>query len=99
MSFKHPPLPPDDAPFDDPDNPEWTEETFARARAQEHLLPPEVLALAPQVAARVRGRQRAQTKAQVTLRLDREVLDHFRATGPGWQARINTALQEAVRKG
>ncbi len=83
----------------DPDNPEWTEETFARARAQEHLLPPEVLAFAPHVAARVRGLQRTPTKAQVTLRLDRAVLDHFRATGPGWQSRINTALQEVVRKG
>ena len=99
MSFEHPPLPPDDAPFDDPDNPEWTQETFARARAQEHLLPRDVLALAPEVAARVRGRQRPPTKAQVTLRLDRDVLDHFRATGPGWQSRVNTALKEVVRKG
>jgi len=85
--------------LDDPDNPEWTEEDFVRARAEEHLLPPEVLAFAPIVAARVRGRQRAPTKAQVTLRLDRDVLEHFRAAGPGWQSRINNALKAAVAKG
>jgi uncharacterized protein (DUF4415 family) len=33
------------------------------------------------------------TKELVTLRLDRSVLDHFRAAGPGWQTRINDALQ------
>ena len=31
--------------------------------------------------------------AQVTLRLDREMLDFFQADGPGWQERINTALR------
>ena len=34
MGFEHPPLPPNDAPFDDPDNPEWTEEDFARAQGR-----------------------------------------------------------------
>jgi uncharacterized protein (DUF4415 family) len=28
----------------------------------------------------------------VTLRLDRAVLEHFQADGPGWQDRINQAL-------
>jgi hypothetical protein len=51
MSLIHPPLPPDDAPFDD-DNPEWTEEDFARAKGPE-TLPPEVLAAFPKTAARV----------------------------------------------
>jgi uncharacterized protein (DUF4415 family) len=32
------------------------------------------------------------TKELVTLRLDRAVLDHFRAGGPGWQTRLNDAL-------
>ena len=34
-------------------------------------------------------------KVQQSLRLDREVLDKFKATGPGWQARINQVLKEA----
>ena len=28
-------------------------------------------------------------KEQVTLRIDRDVLDYFQADGPGWQERIN----------
>lgn len=33
------------------------------------------------------------TKTQVTLRLDVEVVEKFRATGDGWQTRINEALK------
>jgi hypothetical protein len=33
---------------------------------------------------------------QVTLSLDRAVIDHFRAAGPGWERRINEALQGVV---
>ncbi len=35
-------------------------------------------------------------KEQVTLRLDRDVLDHFQEDGPGWQERINAALRKAA---
>ncbi|PBN44560.1 hypothetical protein SxD43FB_05140 [Sphingobium sp. D43FB] len=35
-------------------------------------------------------------KQQVTLRLDAAVLDGFRATGPGWQSRINAELRKAL---
>jgi uncharacterized protein (DUF4415 family) len=34
----------------------------------------------------------------VALRLDREVLAHFQADGPGWQDRINDALRKLVQK-
>ena len=44
---------------------------------------------------RLRGVQRLPTKQQVTLRLDQDVLARFRATGPGWQSRINAALRAA----
>lgn len=37
-------------------------------------------------------------KEQVTLRIDREVLDFFQADGPGWQERINQALRKAAGK-
>jgi len=95
MSFKHPPLPPDDAPFDDDDNPEWTAEMFARARPPEEILPPEVLAAFK----RTRGRPaKAARKIRVAVRLDPDVVEHFRATGPGWQTRINDALAGLVRK-
>jgi uncharacterized protein (DUF4415 family) len=37
-------------------------------------------------------------REQVTLRLDREVLDYFQAGGPGWQDRINEALRKLAGK-
>jgi uncharacterized protein (DUF4415 family) len=37
-------------------------------------------------------------REQVMLRIDREVLDHFQADGPGWQDRINDALRKAAGK-
>ena len=37
----------------------------------------------------------AHPKVSTTIRLDKEVLDKFRATGPGWQSRINEALRGA----
>jgi len=43
-----------------------------------------------------RGRPPGSTKRLVSLRLDREVLDAFRAGGPGWQSRINQALRKAA---
>ena len=33
------------------------------------------------------------SKTQVTLRIDTEVLNKFRATGAGWQSRINEVLK------
>lgn len=44
-----------------------------------------------------RGKQKAPTKVRVSLRLPAEVVTHFRATGKGWQTRIDQALQEWVR--
>jgi uncharacterized protein (DUF4415 family) len=35
-------------------------------------------------------------KEQVTLRIDREVLDFFQKDGPGWQDRIAEALRQAA---
>ena len=39
----------------------------------------------------------AENKQQITLRLDTDVLQFFRATGRRYQSRINAALQEYVR--
>lgn len=37
----------------------------------------------------------AQPKVSTTIRLDADVLEKFRATGPGWQTRINEILKAA----
>lgn len=42
----------------------------------------------------VRGPQRTPTKERITIRLSHDVVEQFRATGDGWQTRIDTALQE-----
>jgi uncharacterized protein (DUF4415 family) len=48
---------------------------------------------------RPRGRPaKAAPKVRVAVRLDPDVVAHFRATGPGWQTRINAALAGLVRK-
>lgn len=37
-------------------------------------------------------------KVPLKLRLDPDVLEAFRATGPGWQTRMNAVLRKAARK-
>jgi uncharacterized protein (DUF4415 family) len=44
-----------------------------------------------------RGRQKKPTKVLVTMRFSREVLDHFKASGDGWQTRINEILCDYVK--
>jgi uncharacterized protein (DUF4415 family) len=67
--------------------PEWTEEDFARA----DLYHGDKLIR--------RGRPPlARPKQAVKLRLSADVLDHFRAGGPGWQTRINATLEKAVAR-
>ena len=39
---------------------------------------------------------RAEPKAQVTLRIDRDVLDYFKDGGAGYQTRINDVLRSFV---
>lgn len=45
------------------------------------------------------GRPKAEiTKDRITIRLSREVTEYFRATGKGWQTRIDKALLDYVAK-
>ena len=45
-----------------------------------------------------RGRPKSDhPKQAVNLRLDPDVLEHFRAAGPGWQTRINDALRKVAK--
>lgn len=49
-----------------------------------------------------RGRGRptvAVKRPTLNMRVDADVLDEFKATGTGWQTRINTLLREAVTSG
>lgn len=55
------------------------------------LLPP---ALARKLG--VRGAQKAPTKERITIRLSRDVVEAFRATGNGWQSRMDEVLKNWV---
>ena len=74
----------------DPDNPEWTAQDFKRAKPFAVAFP----ALAK--SRRGRGPQKRPTKVAVSLRLTREVVERFKADGPGWQSRIDEALKKAA---
>lgn len=45
-----------------------------------------------------RGAQKTPVKDRVGLRLDHDIVEHFRATGPGWQSRINAILADHVKR-
>ena len=70
---------------------ELTREDIRQFKSIEHF--PDLARLVRQRGER--GPQKAPTKKQVTLRLDKDVVERFRATGPGWQVRINDALRKA----
>ena len=40
-----------------------------------------------------------QPKMPMTMRVDADVLEAIKATGTGWQSRVNSVLREAVKKG
>jgi uncharacterized protein (DUF4415 family) len=70
------------------DNPEWTSKDFAKARPFSEAL--------PDLAASIRkgrGPNKAPTKKLVSLRLSGQVLDAYKAKGPGWQSRIDEDLR------
>lgn len=48
-------------------------------------------------AMRKRGRPPGSTKESTTIRIDHDVLDAFRAGGPGWQSRMNAALRDWLK--
>ena len=73
---------PDDAPHLDCD---WFER--AEIREGDRIIRP----------ARALGRPKKDSpKEAVSIRLDADVLAHYRATGPGWQSRFNDALRKAA---
>ncbi|NBB50858.1 hypothetical protein GVN24_21490 [Rhizobium sp. CRIBSB] len=76
----------------DPDNPELTEEELKELRPFR-----EVFSDLAEAIDRKLGRPKAEmTKKAISLRLDAEVIERFKATGDGWQSRMNEALRKAV---
>lgn len=80
--------------WDAVDVPEWTEEMFRRAKPAREVFPDIDSFPKP----KGRGPQKTPTKQQATIRFDRDVLDHFRSSGRGWQTRMNAALRGVVER-
>lgn len=78
----------------DAENPEWTKEDFARAVRFSQL--PESLQAKLRSIKKPRGPQKAPTKEVVTIRLSRDVVERLRASGPGWQTRVDAALRQWI---
>lgn len=77
--------------INDPDNPEWTDGDFAKARPVSERYGLEFA----QSLVRPKGqvvKMPGEGKQAVSIRIDREVLARFRAGGAGWQTRMNDAL-------
>jgi uncharacterized protein (DUF4415 family) len=78
----------------DPDDaPEWTDDQFDRAEIR---IGNRVIRPANGTLTRPGRPKSERPKQQVTLRLDQDVLEKLRASGPGWQSRANEILKKAV---
>jgi uncharacterized protein (DUF4415 family) len=58
-------------------------------RPANEVLPPSLL-----MKLGIRGPQKLPTKERITIRLSPDVVQTFRATGEGWQTRVDTALRD-----
>lgn len=77
--------------WDETDSPEATDEELAQAKPFAEAFPE----LAESIR-RARGRPPVETpRRQISIRLDPDVIDKFKATGKGWQSRINDVLKQA----
>ena len=82
----------------DPDSPEWTDKDFARARPAKDVLPPALYDALVKRGRGQRGPQKTPVKKPVTIRVDQDVLKSYKATGKGWQSRMNDVLREGAPK-
>ena len=77
----------------DPGAPEATDEQLAQAKPFGEAFP----ALSDAMRKKVGGRPKLDNpKVAVSLRLDQEIVTRFKASGRGWQTRMNDALREAA---
>lgn len=65
-----------------------------RMRPAREALGSEALGSLETAQRRTRGAQKTATKVMVSLRLDRDVIEKLRASGPGWQSRANDILRK-----
>ena len=77
-----------------PDSREASDDDLARMMPARHVLPPTLFKAMVK-----RGRPKSENKrVQVTLRVDPAVLGTYKATGRGWQTRMNDALASGASR-
>lgn len=81
---------------------ELTAEDLRYFRPAVEVLPPDLYAALVEMnrqskLRRGRGPQKAPVKRPTTIRFDADVLEGLRATGPGWQTRVNDAMREWLK--
>jgi uncharacterized protein (DUF4415 family)/uncharacterized DUF497 family protein len=82
--------------WDAVDSPQLTDAELASMRPAREVLP---RALFEKLTRRgERGPQKAPTKVAISIRLSQDVIDAFKAGGPGWQSRIDEALRAAIKR-
>jgi uncharacterized protein (DUF4415 family) len=74
--------------WEDVQSPELTDEQMAKAKPFAEVFPE----LAASIR-RGRGPNKAPTKKLVSLRLSGQVIEAYKAKGPGWQSRIDADLR------
>ena len=81
----------------DEDNPELTDEYFKHA-VPARLIHPDLVEDWERRKRGERGPQKAPVKEAISLRLDKDVLAKFKATGSGWQTRMNAVLRRGAER-
>ena len=77
----------------DPDAPEATDEQLAQARPFREAFPDLAANIDREMARRGRPPV-ANPRQQISVRLDPEIIKHYKSTGKGWQSRIKEALRK-----
>lgn len=80
------------------DAPELDAKWFARAKSAKDVLPRELVAALPKRRPGQRGPGRAPVKVPTTIRVDADVLAGLKASGRGWQTRVNEVLRNWLKK-
>ena len=80
------------------DAPELTEAELAEMRPAAQALPPELFAMLTKRKPGQRGPGKKPSKVLMTIRVDAETLAAYKASGAGWQARINDVLRKGAAK-
>lgn len=78
----------------DPDNPELTDEQLANMKPFREVFPDLAESIDREIAKRGRP-SKAVTKQPVTIRLNPDTIEKFKATGKGWQSRMSDILDAA----